>query len=51
MKGISELEASLNRLFGWHKARMHCFIRMILALLTVRTVNLQEMAVGFSSSL
>lgn len=50
MKGISELEESLNRLFGWHKARMRCFVRMILALLTVRTVNLQEMAVCFSST-
>lgn len=49
MKHINELERSLNDYFGWNKARMSCFVKMLLALIKVRTVNLAELALGFAS--
>jgi len=36
----SELSKSLSKYLNWNKARLNCFVRMILALLKVRTVNL-----------
>ncbi|STX93677.1 hypothetical protein [Legionella londiniensis] len=39
MECISELKDSLNAYFGWNKARMACFVNMLLALLATRTVN------------
>ncbi len=41
---ISELKDSLNAYFGWNKARMACFVNMLLALLTTRTVNLSKLS-------
>ena len=41
---ISELEKSLNVYFEWNKARMTCFVKMLLALLATRTVNLNKIA-------
>ena len=32
MEHISELTESLNGYFGWNKARMTCFVKMLLAL-------------------
>jgi len=47
MECISELKDSLNVYFGWNKARMACFVNMLLALLALlatRTVNLNKLA-------
>ena len=44
MECISELKDSLNAYFGWNKARMTCFVNMLLALLATRTVNLNKLA-------
>ena len=44
MECISELKDSLNVYFGWNKARMACFVNMLLALLVTRTVNLNKLA-------
>ena len=49
MKRSSELEDMLKEILGWNKARLSCFIKMLLALFTVRTVNLRELAVAFAS--
>src|SRR5438093_1322303 len=47
---ISELSNSLNAQFGWNKARMECFVKMLLGLFAVRTVNLREIAIGFTGA-
>lgn len=47
MNDISSLATSLNGFLGWNKARGACFMRMLLALFTVKTVNLQEIALAF----
>ncbi len=44
MECISELKDSLNAYFGWNKARMACFVNVLLALLATRTVNLSKLA-------
>ena len=44
MECINELKDSLNVYFGWNKARMACFVNMLLALLATRTVNLNKLA-------
>src|ERR1700733_15896199 len=49
MKHISELMSNLNQHFNWNKARINCFAQMLLALLTVRTVNLSEIALAFAA--
>ena len=49
MNKTSELEKILNEYFAWNKARMNCFSKMLLSLIAVKTVNLSEIAVGFSS--
>lgn len=49
MKKISELNQSLAQHFSWNKARLDCFVRLLLALFVVRTVNLSELAVSFVS--
>lgn len=46
---INELRGILNGYFCWNKARMECFVGMLIALIKVRTVNLNELACGFSS--
>jgi hypothetical protein len=43
-KGLEEI---LNEHFGWNKARMACFVGMLVALIKVRTVNLVELACAF----
>ena len=49
MDALSELVKSLNGYFKWNKARLFCLAGMLLALISVRTVNLREMAVAFAS--
>jgi len=47
MKDTSSLTQSLNGYLGLNKARIACFVRMLLGLLAVKTVNLQEIALAF----
>lgn len=49
MKVTSELSKSLNEHLNWNKARMDCFVHMLLGLMAVKTVNLQQIALGFES--
>ena len=49
MKQSSELEVMLKEILGWNKARLSCFAKMLLALFSVRIVNLRELAVAFAS--
>lgn len=49
MDKISELKRILGESLLWNKARLDCFVRMLIALFIVRTVNLSEVAVAFSS--
>ena len=49
MQAIGELVRSLNIHFNWHKARIDCFVKMLLALISVRTINLREIAIAFDS--
>lgn len=49
MDKINELKKILSENLVWNKARLDCFVRMLLALFVVRTVNLSEIAVAFSS--
>ena len=46
MKDTSGLAASLNGYLGWNKARMICFVRMLLGLFAVRSINLTEIALA-----
>jgi hypothetical protein len=46
MKYISELTVILSQRLNWHKSRRDCFAQMLLALFTVRSVNLSEIAVA-----
>lgn len=45
----SELERILTAYLFWNKARIECFVKMLLALIRVRTVNMAELVCGFSS--
>ena len=49
MDALSELVGSLKGNFEWNKARLYCLAGMLLALISVRTVNLREIAVAFVS--
>lgn len=49
MQHISELSEILNKHFNWNKARMTCFVKMLLALFVSRTTNLNKLACLFSS--
>ena len=46
----NELRDILNGYFGWNKAWMTYFVGMLIALFKVRTINLTELACGFSSN-
>ena len=46
---INELAGILNQHFSWNKARMDCFVGMLIGLLKTRTINLVEMSMGFAS--
>jgi hypothetical protein len=49
MNNTSELEHSLNKYLHWNKARMSCFVKMLLALIMLGTPSLRKLASGFSS--
>jgi Transposase DDE domain len=46
---INELTGILNQHFQWNKARMGCFVGMLVALMGVNTVNLTQLALTFPS--
>jgi hypothetical protein len=46
---INELATILNQHFAWNKARMDCFVGMLIGLLKTRNINLVELATGFAS--
>ena len=50
MQQIDELTTTLNLYFQWNKARMDCFVGMLIGLLKLRTINLTELAMGFPST-
>ena len=50
MEHISELRESLNGYFGWNKARMTCFVSMLVALLVTRATNLNKIACSLASN-
>lgn len=50
MDSLNELVKSLNGYFKWNKARLFCLAGTLLALISVRTVNLREIAAAFASS-
>lgn len=49
MDNVSELKGMLNGFLNWNNARLNCFSSMLLALFAVKTVNLREIAVAFTS--
>jgi len=49
MEHISELKSSLNGYFGWNKARITCFVNMLLGLFITRSINLNKLACVFAS--
>lgn len=49
MKYINELKGILGQQLNWHKSRLDCFAQMLLALFTVRSINLSEIAVAMQS--
>lgn len=50
MNHDSELSYILNVSFQWNKARITCFVKMLLSLLSTRTVNLNKIACSMSSN-
>lgn len=46
---INELRSILNEHFNWNKARMACFVGMLISLMIVKTVNLTQLALFFPS--
>jgi hypothetical protein len=50
MNRTSELKGILGDFLKWNNARLVCFTQMLIALFAVRTVNLREIAVAFSSN-
>lgn len=49
MDRTSELRGILGQIFAWNKSRLDCFVGMLLALFSVRTVNLSEIALAMDS--
>jgi len=49
MKLINELGDTIHKNLGWNKARIGCLVKMLLALLITRTVNLNKLACAFDS--
>ena len=41
---INELESNLKHLLGWNKSTANCLTQLLLALVTLRTVNLKLLA-------
>ena len=49
MNKVSELNGILSKHFNWHKSRVDCLTQILIALFTVKTVNLCELAVAMVS--
>lgn len=49
MQQIVQLSKVLNQTFNWNKARMDCFVGILIALLKLRSINLTELATAFPS--
>ena len=49
MEHINELSVILNQYFNWNKARITCLAQMVKAMLAVKTVNLTQIALSFTS--
>lgn len=49
MESISELTQIVRGFLPCHKSRMDCFVKLLLALIALKTVNLRELAVAFAS--
>ena len=49
MESINELSSILKQYFNWNKARVDCLAQMIKGIITVKTVNLTQIALCFSS--
>ena len=45
----SELESILTSYLPWNKARIKCFVKMLLALINVLTINMAELVCAFCS--
>jgi len=50
MQKLNELSVILKQSFNWNKARLDCFTGMLIGLLKTRSVNLNEIALGFPST-
>ncbi len=48
MEHTNELKEILHQYFHWNKARMNCFVGMLIGLFAVRTVNLTAIACVFA---
>ena len=42
----NELESTLKQAFNWNKATTTCIVKIILSMLSLRTVNLKKLACG-----
>ena len=49
MQHINELSSILNQFFNWNKARITCLAQMVRGIIAVKTVNLTQVALAFSS--
>jgi len=47
MKHINELSNILNKYLNWNKARIKCLAQMVQSIITVKTINLSQVATGF----
>ncbi len=47
MKAVDELVRSLSMVLGWDKRRLECLVQSLFSLFAVRSVNRQELSVGF----
>lgn len=50
MDKTSELKGILGDFLKWNNARLTCFTQILLALFSVRTVNLRELSIAFASN-
>ena len=49
MKHINELAFILNNHLNWHKSRATCLAQIVRGMIAVKTVNLAQIAVSFTS--
>jgi len=49
MQHINELSSILNQFFNWNKARITCLAQMVRGIIAVKTVNLTQVALAFST--